>query len=168
MKNDKKLQVGSKFVEHGRVYNVFKIERKKIEEKIERIIFYRPYFKNFKNNTLICSIPEKNIKEYTHIRAPISKKDLTELLKNFPKKTKDEKNVDIVEAKTILTSNDIEKTAEVFKRFWREKQRSGVDFTKAKKDILAKAVDSMIEEAALVLETSLEKAQEKIESSIKN
>lgn len=80
MQNNHQFKVGDKILDFGQVCQIFKIKRKKdSENKDDRIIFYRPYFKTKKNKGTVCSIPAANV-DKANIRKPISKKQLKEIL----------------------------------------------------------------------------------------
>lgn len=156
----KGFKIGSKIVERGIVYKVFKIEIEKTDGKIDRIIYYRPYYTDYINSTLVCSIPESSLGE--SIRGPISKKEMNELLQGLSKRSRKRRALDVIKAKKILNSNDIHKTAKILKRYWREKKREGGSFTRTKKEILNIAIDRIIEEIAVVKGISLDKAKKEI------
>lgn len=157
MNKGSKFKKGNKLIEMGKVYKVFKIE--------EKIMYYRPYFINSTNNTLICSIPEKNIYP-NDLRKPVSKKELDEILIYLSEKPKRDIEYDTLKAQIDLKLNDIYETAKVLRLCVRERNKEGKNYTKTKKDVLNNAIEMMVEEVALVFEISLEEAQQKIKSSV--
>jgi RNA polymerase-interacting CarD/CdnL/TRCF family regulator len=160
--NSKKFRVGSKIVDNGQVFTVFKIHKKKDDRgEIERILHYKPYFKRSENNLLKCSIPEKNLKQ-ANIRDPVSKQEIDEILKKLRKKIRPRNPVDAVAAKTKLKHNNIHTTAGVLKRFWKEKKRKGDSLSKTQRDIFDNALNKIVEEVAIVKGIKLEKAEEKL------
>jgi RNA polymerase-interacting CarD/CdnL/TRCF family regulator len=161
MTKRKGLKIGSKIIEQGKVYRVFGIEKKKVDGKMEIIIHYQPLYTNVTNNTIVCSIPESRLKRI-NVRRPVSKKEMDELLEDLSKRSKEKDSLEIVKAKLILGLNNIYKTAAVIKRYWREKKQEGDGFSKTKNDILNMAIDRSVEEVALVNETTLSKAKDKI------
>ncbi len=161
MTERKRLKIGSKIIEGGKVYRVFEIEEKKVNGKIEIIIHYQPHYTDVSNKTLVCSIPESSLKKI-NVRRPVSKKEMNELLGNLSKRSKKRNALEIVKAKSILSLNDIYKTVIVIKRYWREKKKEGDSFSKSKKDILDMAINKTVEEVALVTGISLSKAKDKI------
>ncbi len=165
MRNGQKLRVGNKLIEYGKVYRVFKIEKKGIDGKTERIIHYKPFFVNSLNDTLICSIPESGLKE-ANIRRPISKVEVRDLVKVLRKRTKVIKPIDANEAKDAMKLNDIYETAKVLRKFWREKKKKKDTFTKNKSDVLESAMQRVVEEFAIVQKISLTKAKERLESTL--
>ena len=74
MIGNENIRVGSKLIEGGRVYKIFKIE--------EEIIYYKPYFSKKADTSMICSIPKHNLSS-TLIREPLSKKDIQIFLKGL-------------------------------------------------------------------------------------
>jgi RNA polymerase-interacting CarD/CdnL/TRCF family regulator len=164
MGKTKRFKVGSKLIEKGVVYRVYKIEIEKTNGKVERVIHYRPYYTDYVNSTLVCSIPESSLDE--NIRRPVSKKEINELLRDLSKKSRKRNSLDAVKAKKILNSNDIHKTAKVLKKYWREKKRNGASFTGTKRGILEIAINRIIEEIAIVKGTSLDKAKKEITSAL--
>jgi RNA polymerase-interacting CarD/CdnL/TRCF family regulator len=157
----KKLRIGNKLIEGGKVYKIFKISFEDSNGKRERTIHYRPHYQGTNTDTLVCSIPECNM-EHTDIRIPIKKSEMGQLLKYLSKRSNKKWEVDVVNAKTILNLNDVHETARVAKVFWREKMKKDVNFTKTKKDVLESAIDRMVEEVALVIGISVNTAKEKI------
>ncbi|KKQ98771.1 MAG: hypothetical protein UT24_C0001G0052 [Candidatus Woesebacteria bacterium GW2011_GWB1_39_12] len=162
-----KTEIGTKLIEKGVVYEVFKILKQKLQDqdKEERIIHYKPYFKNVYNNTLICSIPESSILS-CNLRTPASKEEIRELFFYLSVKSKKNKELDIDDASAILSLNNIRETAYVIRKYWKESLKKGIDFKKSKKDLLKKAIDMIIEEVALVTKTSPDGAREKITSAL--
>jgi RNA polymerase-interacting CarD/CdnL/TRCF family regulator len=159
MAKRKVFKVGNKIIEKGRVYKVYKIENEKIGDKVERIIHFRPYFKNSIDGTLVCSIPECNIDHIT-IRKPVSKNEVGEMLEYLSRRSRKNKIIDVIKAKPVLNLNDMRKTAKIIKRCWWEKKDSGL--TKTKKDILEVGIERIVEEVALVTGVSIKTAREKI------
>lgn len=160
-------KVGSKLVEKGKVFRVFKVEDANINGKKDKIIHYLPLFKNITNNTLTCSIPESSIGT-TLLRKPVSKEKINEVLAGLSKRTRYVNPVDAVVAKTKLNLNDIDITARVLRKYWLVKKKNVDTFTKTKRDVLDMAVDRLVEEVAYVVGISLTKAEEKIKVALKS
>lgn len=156
-----KFKVGNKIIERGKVYKVFKITKAKFDDKLERVIHYRYYFENSADRSIVCSIPECSI-EHPDIRKPVSRKEIDAMLEFLSKRTRNQDDLDIAEAKSELYLNDILKTAEIIKRCFKEKRSKGQEFSKTKKDLLKAATESIVEEVALVHSVSLNSAKEKI------
>jgi RNA polymerase-interacting CarD/CdnL/TRCF family regulator len=157
----RKYKVGDKIVELGQVFKIFKI--KKIIDtngKLEKVIFFRPYYQTKQVASLVCYIPIKNV-EKTKIRKPISQKEYRQLIKKLKKKIKVEEFPAINKAKELLKSNNPADTVEVIKTFCKEKEKSE-NFSKSKRDILNLAMENLVEEFALVGGVSLDKARERI------
>lgn len=148
-----KVKVGSKFVERGDVYQVYKVDEKKV--------YYRPFFAKTKNNSYTCSIPRENL-GMINIRKPIIRNQLNEILRSFSKKSSNKADLDVIEAKSVLDMNQIEKSSSVVRKFWRAKERDGDGFTRAKNEVLKLAISRIVEEVALVSKSTPEKAEERI------
>lgn len=161
MTNNNNHRVGSKIVERGKVYRVFKINKKKYNGKVERIIHYCPYYKDPICSGIVFSIPESSL-SITNIRHPVTKNEMLQHLKFLSKRSRNLAPIDAVQAKTVLNLNDIEKTIEILKCCWTEKRKDDDTFSKPKQEILELAIERTIEEVALIFEISLEKAKNKI------
>jgi RNA polymerase-interacting CarD/CdnL/TRCF family regulator len=161
------FKVGDKIVDFSQVFRIFKTKRrKKPNGEKEKVIFFRPYFKTPKNQTLVCSIPVKNIKK-TKIRRPISKKKLKELLKSLSQKSDIDIPINISRAKDMLNSNDPEKIAWVLKGLWLEKNDESTNFTKNREKVFKIAIKELVEEIAFVSGTSTRKAKKRIKKYLK-
>ena len=167
MSNNKRLKVGNKLIEQGKVHRIFKITEKKIDGKKVRIIHFKPYFKNAINNSLVCSIPEPSIKD-TNLRSLVSKDDVKVVLAKLAKRSKRTKPIDNNEAGDILKLNNIKKTVQLARKFWSEKNNEDINFTKRKKDILEDSIMCIAQEIACVLNIPLNKAEEKINSALQS
>ncbi|HLA03650.1 hypothetical protein A3D84_03290 [Candidatus Woesebacteria bacterium RIFCSPHIGHO2_02_FULL_42_20] len=158
------IKIGSKLVEGGKVYTVYKIEEKTIDGAPRRIICYKPHFSDYTNDTVVCSLPEDNLQE-ANIRRPISLTELENIIRNLSSGPQREE-LDVVEAKVTLGGNDIYESVEILKIYWREKNKNEEGFTKAKKDILNLALEKIVEEVALIQKTSLEAARTAITKAL--
>ncbi len=167
MKNNTPLKVGDKIVDFGQVYRIFKIEkRKNTEGKREKVISFKPFFRNRQNKGLVCSIPIKNI-SLTNIRRPISKRKLKELLKRLSKKPETKKPINTKKARNTLNLNGVQKAAQVLKRIWLDKNDGSTNLTKAKRDILDLSMKRLVEEVAFVFGISVAQARKKIKRRLK-
>lgn len=156
-----KIKVGSKIIERGKVFRVFKITMTRYNGKQERVIHYRHHFDDSVDSSLVFSIPESSI-EYPDIRKPVSKNEIVEVLQFLSKRTRNEDKLDIADAKMVLNLNDIYKTAEIIKKYHKEKNGSEEDFSKVKRDLLNTAIEIIIEEIALVHKVSLNSAKQQV------
>ena len=107
MSGNENIRVGSKLIEGGRVYKIFKIE--------EKIIYYKPYFSKKADTSMICSIPKHNLSS-TLIREPLSKKDIQIFLKGLAIEPENYE-IDNNEAKNILNLNDLKETMKLLCRY---------------------------------------------------
>lgn len=97
-----------------------------------------------------------------NIRKPIIRNQLNEILRSFSKKSSNKADLDVIEAKSVLDMNQIEKSSSVVRKFWRAKERDGDGFTRAKNEVLKLAISRIVEEVALVSKSTPEKAEERI------
>jgi len=165
MSAKKKLKVGDKIVRLGRVYKIFKSEKRKKGKSWEKIIFFKPFFKRQGRRTLVCSIPAKNI-EKTGIRRLFTKKKLQKILTELGKKSTVKTSLGVAQAKKILKENNPYKTARVLKYFWLDKHDESTNFTKSRKDVFKMAMRRLVEEVAFVKSISLTKAKKKIRKTL--
>ena len=145
MSGNENIRVGSKLIEGGRVYKIFKIE--------EEIIYYKPYFSKKADTSMICSIPKHNLSS-TLIREPLSKKDIQIFLKGLAIEPENYE-IDNNEAKNILNLNDLKETMKLLCRYWKEKNKTETNFSESKKRVLVAAAERICEEIACVFELSL-------------
>lgn len=167
MSKKKKFKVGDKIIDFGEVYKIFKVKKQKtLDGTKQKVIFFKPFFKIEEDETLVCSIPLKNIKK-TNIRKPISKNELKKILKNLAKKTKIEEPTNLNKAKIILNSNNVYKTAQILNRLWSEKNDQTKNFTKSKKKVFELSMKRLVQEVALVSNLPLKKAKDEIMAALK-
>jgi len=166
LRGNSKLKVGSRLVEQGKVFRVFRIETRGNGAGEQRILHYKPLFNTGPDAQIICTIPEEKLDDAS-IRPPVKKNFIKEILVSLTtwKHSKDEYETE--DAKDILKENDLVKTAGILKAFWKEKYNSEETITKGKRDILEIAVERMREEIAYVTNTTLEKAEKKIMSALR-
>jgi RNA polymerase-interacting CarD/CdnL/TRCF family regulator len=165
MAKKRKYKVGDKIVSFGQIYRIFKIRKKKFKDGTKRVIFYRPYYKNQENRTIICSIPVENIC-MTEMRKPISRTDLQQLLEKLSRKANKVDELDTNKAKEMLGENNPNKTVGILRILWRVKNDEDMNFTKSQKDVLNLAIERLVEEVAFVGKMSIDKAGEKIKDSL--
>ena len=152
---------GDVFVRFGKIHQVFKIENKKIDGKVQSIIFYKKLFPG-KKGEIICSIPTDNI-ERIKLRKPYSKKEL----KDFLKSLKEDRNLE-----TDLNLNNIKDPYELdlndlailMKSLKLEEKDPKIKLSFSKRDLFSKVFNSIKEEIAYVFDIDLVKAEEKINS----
>ena len=162
---NKKFKVGDKIINFGQVFRIFKIEEKKIEGRLENILHFKPYYKGTDNTGLVCSIPKRNISQ-TNIREPISMDRFSELLGLLSKRSNKEAPSSVNDAKEVLNSNDPEQVVDILRALWKVKKRKSDEFTKGKKDALELALKRLIEEFALVGDTTLDEAEVAIRETL--
>lgn len=161
------FKVGDKIVDYGQVYRIFKIKKDKVfSGKKEDCIFYKPYFKTDKNQSLVYSIPESNIEE-ANLRKPVSKKKIKETLKILGKKSNGENKVTLKEAGKYFRENDPVETARLLRLLWIEKQNEEKKLATRKKSMYQDAMRHLVEEMSVVQKIGLRKARKKIKRRIK-
>lgn len=167
MPDKKSLKVGDKIVEIGHVYRIFKIRDKNGNGDKTKTIFFKPYYKNKNNKTVVSSIPAKNIKK-ANIRRPLKKTKLKNLLSELVKKKPEEfEPLKLDKAKDALNLNSPRETIKVIRNIWIERKEKDNQLTKSKRDVYELALNRLVEEIALVDRISLKKAREKIKSYLK-
>ena len=165
MENQTKIKVGSKLVDGGTVYLVTKIAIEKVLDKSEKVLYYKPFYKNVNNAGLYCSIPERNL-SVANIRMPLTKEEIDELFSVLATGVKEKTELEVDEALNILSLNKTLEIAYVIKKYSKEKAKKGTDFGKTKNDLLEKAFALITEEVALVTKTSPEDAKNKLSSAM--
>jgi RNA polymerase-interacting CarD/CdnL/TRCF family regulator len=168
MNNSQQFQVGDKIVDYGQVYRVFKIKKDRIfNGEKEDCIYYKPYFKIDKSQSLVCSIPQSNIEE-ANLRKPVSKKKINETLQLLAKKPDDEIKVTIKEAEAYFKENDPVETARLLRLLWLEKQdEEKKGLATRKKMMYQNALRHLVEEMSVVQKIGLKEAKKKIRRRLK-
>ncbi len=155
-------KVGDKIIDHGQVFSIFKICRQKNSEgELERVVYFRPYYRGAKNSGVVCSIPLENI-EKTEIRKPLTLKEFELLLVKLKKGKILTEYSDISATKELLKENKPTSDVILIRTLWKEKKDKSEDFSKNKRDILDLVVDRFAQEYSIVKGLSLEKAKEKV------
>lgn len=165
MTKNLKFRVGNKLVGVTNVYRIFKIEEKKVNGEVKRLIHYKPFFETSINKSLICSIPEENICDAI-IRRPVEKEVIKKIIKYFSKSTRRGKSIDSATAKEILKSNNINEISTLVKKYWWEKQIDSYAFTKNKSNILEKGLRKVAEEYAIVYQVALSSAEKILDNAL--
>lgn len=156
------FKVGDKIIDNGKVYEIFKIKKEKTSSGVqEKIIYYEPYFENSAGNTLICSVPMRNL-DKANIRRPISKKELKKVLKTLSNPVNDEKQIKVPQMRETLCLNNLCKTAQILKRLWVDKNNSSTNFSRTRQELFDSAMQRLIQEVALVDDLPLKEARRKI------
>lgn len=162
MGNKINYRVGTKIIEAGRVYRIFKINKKKFNGKTEKCIHYRPFFKNSPQRQITCSMPETSFLS-SNIRKPASKKTISELLTYLSKKAGGLTPLDAVKAKADLVSkNDFKVNIKILRKCWAEKKRKENGLTRRKQEVFNIVLEGLTEEIALAYRISLQTAENKI------
>ena len=92
----KKYKIGDKLVDSNSIYKITKIKKRKVlNGDRENCLYYEPFYKTEKFNSLICSVPESNIDEAC-LRKPVTKKKIHETLKLLGKRKNGEEKINIL------------------------------------------------------------------------
>jgi RNA polymerase-interacting CarD/CdnL/TRCF family regulator len=159
MSDKPQFRVGDKLVDYGQIHRIFKIKKVKIfNGDLEYCIFYKPFFETDKCKSLVCSIPESNVKE-ANLRRPVSKKYIYKTLRSLSKKPNGETRINISEADLFFKENDPVETAKLLKLLWLEKQDEERSLSTRKKYIFENAIRHLIEEISIVQKIGLKKAE---------
>ncbi len=164
MKDVSKYRVGDKIVHFGRIYTIFKMSFDKSLN--EHILYYKPYYKGRGDDTLICSIPTKNIAK-TNIRKPISRNKAKKIFINLSKRCEYLDSLDSDVAKSIIGQNKPRKLAETLKHMWYSKNTQEVEFSRTKEKVFELLVSRLSEELAFSAGITPEEASKKIITNLK-
>lgn len=167
MSDKNQFKVGDKVVDFGQVFRIFKIKKSvTLEGKKEDFIYYKPYFKPEKNQSMVCSIPKSNIEE-ADLRKPVSGKKISEVLKLLGQEPNGETTINVTKVSMYLRENDPLETARLLKILWLEKQDEEKKLSTRKKTVYQNAMRHLVEEIAAVQKIGLKKAREKINARLK-
>lgn len=166
MKNNTSFKVGDMIVKFGEVCQIIRIEKRKdASGNTDKILYYKPYYAEKQVHGVLYSISVKNL-SLASIRKPISKKELLGLIKVLSKKVDVDEPVNIIEYKESFNSNDPYEIAYTLKRIWVEKQGEEEGISKSKNDIYKASMKILVEEIALLRNTSVSKAEKIIERAL--
>lgn len=160
MAKKKNFRVGDKIVDYGRVFRIFKVKKEKNGDgEVERVIYFKPYYKEKGSPSIVCSIPLNNI-EKTEIRKPLSVDEVKLLFRKLKRRKKFEENTDLGKTKELLRGNDPVSNVNLIRILWVEKKYKSEYFSKNKRDVFDLAIDRFAQEFALVKGLSLKEAKE--------
>ncbi|MBN1970387.1 MAG: hypothetical protein JW870_13550 [Candidatus Delongbacteria bacterium] len=162
-----RFKVGDKLVDSTYVYRVIKIKIAKVfGGNREKCLFYEPFFRNDKCNSLICSLPASNIME-ANLRKPVTQKRIRDTLKLLGKRKNGETKISFSEADSFLKENDPLETAKLIRLLWFEKQSEDKSLSTRKKNLYENSLRHLIEEVSIVQKISIKKAENKIKRRLK-
>lgn len=150
---------GDILIKFGKVYEIFKTSVKKVNDKKQSIIFYKRLYKEPARDTIISSIPIKNLQK-ANIRKPFMKKKIESFLQLL--REKQEAFEDISFRKKNVLLSDMDEKAEILKSLWNDKTDEELSFPLSKKRMFQSVVDSVKEEIAYVYKIDLKEAEKKI------
>ena len=157
---------GDVLMNGGKLYQVFKIQKKKTGEVLQKVMFYKRLYAPNKGGEIICSVPIANISK-TRIRNPHSKKQLEKLFSILKKKTEGTQKVDINNSSDIIFSEKIVDKAHLLKDLWLEKNQPDVTFSHTKKKVFTQILRVLREEIAYAFNIPVNDAEKKILSALK-
>lgn len=164
--NKKMLKVGGCIVDFAQVYKIIKIGSKKTSTGKEReVIFFRPYYRNEHNRSLVCSIPMNNLSKTT-IRRPLSVQELKKLFIILGNKPEAEESSNFRQVKDTISLNDPFIIARTLKNLWGDNSTAFTNFSLNRKASLQLLLSGLEEEVAFVLDFSLEQARKKIRKAL--
>lgn len=160
------LKRGDVIVRFGTVHKIYKVEKVTLDnQSIERVIHFRPLYKNRRNETLRLSIPLSSI-DQTTIRLPMTKTVLKEELKFLRQGEYQRTPFNRVKVKRIISSNQLHDVAKVLKTLWEEKKDEERNFTISKRNTYKMVMRRFQQEVAYVLDMSLDEAEDKITAAL--
>ena len=168
MPKKKTYKVGDKIVDYGKVFRIFKVKKEKNSDgEVERVIYFKPYYREKRTPSFVCSIPLKNI-EKTEIRKPLSADEVKLLFRKLKRRKKLEEHTDISKTKELLRGNDPVNNVNLIRILWIEKKHKAEYFSKNKRDVFNSAIDRFAQEFALVKGVSLKKAKERVHLALQD
>lgn len=167
MSSKPRFKVGDKLVDSNHIYRIIKIKKAKVfNGDREECLFYEPFYKTEKCNSLICSVPKSNIDD-AKLRKPVTKKKIKETLKLLGKRKNGEEKINISEADTFIKENDPLETAKLLRLLWLERQSEDRSLSTRKKHLYENSLRHLIEEITIVQRIGLKTAEKKIKRRLK-
>lgn len=146
-------KVGDILVDSDQIYKIYEIK--------SGLVHYRPIARSDRHESLTCTIPEENIFK-AGMRRPLTADQIDEFLSQLKKEDTTDKLIDYKLVKETLFLNDPTKTAPLLRLLWNNKGKGDV-YSRTDEDMLSAIMKHLIEEVALVLKITPEKAKQKIE-----
>lgn len=163
----KNIKVGDKLVDSNHIYKVVKIKKAKVfNGGVENCLFYEPFYKTEKCNSLICSLPASNIEE-ANLRKPVTQKQIYETLKILGKRKNGETKITISDADSFIKENNPTETAKLIRLLWLEKQTEEKSLSTRKKHLYENSLRHLTEEVSIIQKIGLKKAESKIKRRLK-
>ena len=168
MVNNMDYKKGDILIDFGAAYKIKDVKsQKNLEGKTELYIFYTPVFETNQNRGILCSISLSNL-DKTNKRKPLSKSKIYQLLRSLSQKQTAINPVSPKQEEVVFKTNDIEQIVPIIKRLEAEKNHQEKDFSNSKQAIYQQAIDCLTQEVAVVLGITLDKAEQKILSIMRN
>ncbi len=152
------FKVGDQLVRFSSLYTVTDIKERKKKTGTETILYFEPFYKNQRNETLICSIPLNNI-SLTSIRRPLSKKQLKELYNDLASREVERVSLKQNDLTKRLNDNDPAESVKILKNLWIENQDQNKTVAPTKRYLFSLALKKFAQEVAFVESVALEEAE---------
>lgn len=149
-------------VKFGKLYKIFQIKSKEIEDTTKKIVYYKPLFIKNKRDEMVCSIPLNNIKKAL-MRKPFAQEEYKNFLSRLSQRRDSFKEkVQIKSFTDLSTSDDLEKKSLIISHLWYRKQNPDINLSTSEQNLLTDLIDSVTEELAFVLGLNVDSAKEVI------
>lgn len=156
------LKKGDVIIRFGTVHKIYQVDTVEKEDgEKDRVIHFKPVYKNRRNETLRLSIPLSSI-DKTTIRLPSTKTALREELKFLRTGDYQRTPFNRIKVKRIVNSNELHDVARVLKTLWEEKRDEERNFTISKRNTYKMVLHRFQQEATYVLEMTLDEAEDTI------
>ncbi len=157
---DLTFEVGDHIIKAGRVYEVYDVTYRENEDRDkEKILHYKPKFIFKRNQSLKCSIPERNI-GMMDSRKPASREEFEAMFATLNQPP--EKTTALKKNEVHANWNDLEKVAEYLRRIWDRKIQEDRNFTYSKRRMFKRLMRHTTEEVAIVFDVEYDDAEEMI------
>ena len=163
MINPLAFRKGDILIDFGKAYIVCEIKNQITQDgKTEPFVVYKPRSDDWLDRSLICSIPVSSLAE-SNIRRPLSKNQLTSLLKLIDEKPINDYqkiNTRDIKVDEILQSNNPAEIIKLLIKLWIPKKDLTLKSAKNKKRTCVRAIEMLSQEIATVYNITEEKAEQ--------
>lgn len=151
------FKAGELLVRFGKILQV-------TEVKIDCLVL-RPFFNSQSCNNLTYSVPNQNLRN-GRFRRIVTKKQLKFLFAKIFKKTSSNKEINVINDKVSLGSNELADSLQLIKTLWQEKQTHSGFLPGGRLSLYQQALNQVSEEVAAVKGTLPDEAKLLILSSL--
>lgn len=159
MLNTLSLAVGDLIVRHGKVLKVSQVKKDSID--------LQPYFNFKESHGLTYSVQLQNSNNVS-LRKPVSREKAEQLLVSISKQPSQTLEINLLETKSALNTNELAETLKVLRKLWLEKQDKSGFLAGGKLGIYQQAMIQATQEIAAAKGILLEQAELLILSTLKN